>query len=89
MVKMDMDLAIKNIVSKILYKNRKRECAECYQIYNKNVEEFLNRSCDAKKLNLGKAWIVEKPEALQEKAKKWVNMVEAEIRFNLSKGLTN
>lgn len=86
---MDVNAAIKNIVSKILYKNRKREYAECYQIYNKNVEEFLNRSCDAKELNLGKAWIVEKPESLHENAKRWVDMVEEEIRFNLSKGLTN
>ena len=86
---MDVNTAIKNIVSKILYKNRKRECTECYQIYNKNVEEFLNRSYDAKELNLGQAWIVEKPESLQENAKRWVDMVEEEIRFNLSKGLTN
>ena len=86
---MDMDAAIKNIVSKILYKNRKREQAGHYKIYNKNVEKFLNRSFDAKELNLGRAWIVEKPKAFKSEAKRWVDMLEAEIQFNLSKGLTN
>ena len=86
---MNIDAVIQDIVSKILYKNRKTKKEGVHRIYNKNVENFLNRSCDADNFNFGKAWIVEKPNNTDVDIKAWVDMIEAEMQFNLSRGLTN
>lgn len=85
---MDIDAAIKDIVSKILYNNRPIH-HEAINIYNEQVEKFLNRSHDIKTFDFGRAWIVEKPKQSTSKAKSWVEAIEAELLFTLkNKGLT-
>jgi hypothetical protein len=79
---MDLNAAIKEIVSKILYKNRKKAQSVKHEVYNEQVEKFLNRSHDVENFDFGRAWIVENP--VLNEAKKWVNGLEKEIIFNLT-----
>lgn len=84
---MDLNAAIKEVVSKILYKNKKKEEPIRHEVYNKQVEKFLNRSFDVESFSFGKVWIIEIPISKEAKeAKEWVSGLEKEVIFNLKYG---
>ena len=82
---MNIEQMIKDVVGKMLFnekRNKIKQSRKCQKVYNKQVEQFLNRSFDAKSFVFGPAWIVETPK--QESNTDWIDALEKEVQSNLA-----
>ena len=76
---------ISDIVGKVIYNKEcdraKKDNTARYKVYNRDIEQFLKRSCDKKEFKKGKVWNVVVPE--ESAPKNWIEELERNVQLHL------